>query len=522
MPKVAVTNDNVDHTVIRPIIFDIARQVQAWTGCAPTKIIFPGDGEVALQPGSSIDDENSFNRTDSQAIWQITIHNEHISDALLSTAVFQAEYDCYFEDNDLGLRLRPIYSSQQITINFELRTTDITEARRWRDEYRTNLSNNRNVRSHVVNYHYLIPKEVFPLIEHIHALMEYQGGYGRTYEEYLKTYFAPTVTQISNMAGEQQRWAVREQAGRITGQFDFAELPDEPQRQSDSSPYKQVFSYKIHFDCPISTAVDYPVLIHNQLIDQEFILHQPKDDAEIFASRAPRSVAALMAFEVDKIATPTVKSGLRLPDFHEFYPASVPRYTLQVLSALVGIENPDDVADNRKLMSFYEIDETWEFREEFLKHLRYDYQYLNRYGESLVNVTVYDNDMPLHHSLYYVDKDLNIWLKESPNIRRTYYVRLSLVTCMRVLSNAAKDRARENAEGLRLIGATLAPALVKQGKLPQPVGKSNYITRVAADKFFAELDRYTDGYSGGLLLDQAIVQWNTVMILYIETTKKEE
>lgn len=517
MPKVLTTNDNVVHTVVRPIVFDIVRQIQERTGVAPTKILFPGDAEVAIQPGSSIDEENSFNRTSSQPLWQVSIRNDHITEALLSTAVFQAEHPCYFEDDALGLRLRPIYSPMQMTINFEIRTTDVTEAQRWRDEYRANLSNNRDVRNHIVNYHYLIPKEVFPLIKHIHELRESQGGYGQDYQQYLDQCFTPNVGKVSTVVGTEQRYAVMEQAGRITGQFEFAELPDEPQKQGDNSAYKQVFSYKIFFDNPIATAVDYPVLVHNQLIDDIYILHPPKDDKDLFQSRSPRSVTALSAFEMDVITRPTIVSGLRLPDFQEFNPTTAPRYTLQVLSALVGVE--EGVS---KLMSFLEIDETWEFRKEFLDHLYYDYNYLHKYGESLVNVTVYDRDMPLHHSLFYVDKDLNVIIRGEPDIRRTYYVRLSLLTNMAMLSKAAKDRARNNAEGLRLIGAALAPQLVKANKLPQPMLNTNYIARAAADQFFNDIDKLTDGFKGGLLLDQAITQWNTVMILYIETDKLKE
>lgn len=520
MPKVLISNDNVEHTVIRPIVLDVVRQVQAFTGLPPTKILFPGDADVGYQPGSTIDDENSFNRTSAQPLWQITIKEETNKEALLATAVFQTEHPCYFADETIGLRLRPVYSPTVMMINFEARSTDVTEARRWADEFRANRSNNRDIRSHIVNYHYFVPKESVELLEHMHSLRESQGGYGDTLEEYLRNNFGPAVTQVSTMIGTEQRWAIAEQAGEITGVFDFPDLPDNADKQGDNSAYRRIFSYRIYFDNPIATANDYPVLVHNQLIDQKYILLPPKADRDIFQSRSPNSVTALSIFEIDASAKETVRSGLRLPEFHEFYPQSVPRYTLQVLSALVGVEQYEDGTVNRALMSFKEIDEQWEFREEFLNHLRYDHKYLNIYGESLVNVTVYDGDMPLHHSLFSIDEDLNIILKGDPNIRRTYYVRVALLTSMATLSKAAKDRARDNAEGLRLIGAAIAPSLVKQGKLPQPLKGTNYISRIDANRFFNDIDQLTDGFRGGMLLDHAIVQWNTVMILYIETNAK--
>jgi hypothetical protein len=190
---------------------------------------------------------------------------------------------------------------------------------------------------------------------------------------------------------------------------------------------------------------------------------------------------------------------------------------LQVLSGLVGVE-----AGNRTIMNFHEIDEYWEFRKEFIDHMKHDYQSLHKYGESLVNLTVYDGHMPLHHSLFHVDQDLNVILNFDPDLRKTYYVRLSLLTDPSRLTQPAKDRSRDNAEGLILIGAALCPNLVKAGYLPQVLGDSNYIGRIEGEKFFDRIRICTSTHSGGHLADHAIVQWNTVMILFIESHKKSE
>jgi hypothetical protein len=522
MPKVLEINDGVRESVTRPVVFDIARQLQEWTGLGPTNILFYGDGDVAAQPGSTIDDEASFNRTAGQSFWRVKVKEEHRRDWLLATAVHQTEQAEIFYDEALSVYMRPVYSPTLLTFDFECRVSDVNSASKWYDEFRARVSTGRFSRTHVINYSYLIPEKYIPLLEHIHMLRESQAGYGEDLETYLSNHFTANVTKSATLAGTQERYAVVEQQGRIMGQFDFDELPDEPSKEGDGSTYTQTFSYKVYFDCPIATAMDYPVLVHNQLIDEHYLMYQPKDDLQTFESRSPRSATALGAFEVDRLARPTVKSGLRLPEFHEFYPRSVPNHTLQVLSALVGVENPADNPDNRKIMNFSEIDEKWEFRPEFLNHLKFDYKYLHKYGESLVNVTVYDNHMPLHYSQFFVDKDLNITLNFDPDLRRTYYVRLALVTDPSVLSRAAQDRARENAEGLILLGAAMCPDLVKNKMLPPVLGDTNYITRAEAEKFYKRIRQCTGTHQAGLLADHAIVQWNTVMILYIETGRMSE
>lgn len=523
MPKTLHTNDGVKESVTRPIVFDITRQIQEWTGLEEMNILFAGDAEVAIQPGSALGDTTEdLNRTASQPLWRVNVKEEHRTEKLLATAVHQMEHAAFFKDPALEVYLRPVYSPTILTLEFEYRSTDVNNARRWRDEIRARVSTNRSSRTHIVKYHFLVPKEFLPLLKHIHELREAQGGYGEDFDTYLNNHFTQNVTELTTLAGTEPRWAIAEQQGRIMGLFEFTELPDESQKQGDTSAYRQVFSYRIYYDCPIATAADYPILVHNQLIDQQWLMFQPKDDMQVFESRASRSNVALGAFEIDRLARPTVKSGLRLPEFHEFYPESAPRFTLQILSALVGVETKEDNPDNRKIMNFNEIDENWEFRQEFIDHLRYDYAYLHKYCESLVNLTVYDGSMPLHHSLFSVDKDLNVVLNFDPDIRRTYYVRLSLLTDPTMLSAAAKTRARNNAEGMILIGATLAPDLVKEGKLPPVLGNSNYISAAAAEKFFTAIRAKTGTHQGGLLADHAIVQWNTVMILFVEANPINE
>lgn len=524
MPKALYTNDGIKETVTRPVVFDITRQIQEWTGVRAMSILFTGDTEVALNPGSTIDDEPGFNNTASRELWRVHVREDYQTDRLLSTAVHQMEYPEFFYDPKIDLYLRGVYSPTVLTLEFEYRSSDQTNARRWRDEIRARVSTNRDVRTHVVNYSFLIPKEYDDLLAHMHELRESQAGYGEDLETYLTNHFTQNVTKLTNMGQQQgnERWAVAEQQGRIMGQFEFQDVPEEPSKTGEASAWRQVFSYRIFFDCPIATAADYPVLVHNQLIDERFMMYQPKDDLQTFESKSSRSGLALGAFEVNQMAQPTIPSGLRIPAFHEFYPATVPRYTLQVLSALIGIEvDPDTGKPKRTIMNFNEIDENWEFRKEFLDHMRFDHKNLNKYGESFVHVTVYDNHMPLHDSNFYVDENLNVILNGDPDLRRTYYVRLSLLMDPSQLSPGAKDRARDNAEGTILIGVAICPDLVKYKKLPPTLGNSNYISRVEAEKFFTRIRQCTSTVNTGHLSDKTTIQWNTVMILYIEAYNKD-
>lgn len=483
MPKVIQTNDSVKETVIRQVVLDVAKQVQEWTGLNYVPILFNGDTQVAVQPGSTIDEVESFNNAPGRALWRIQAKDEHVTDKLLATAVMQMEHPEYFYDEALRVFIRPVYSQTSLQLDFEYKATDISAARRWRDEIRTKVSMNRDIRFHDVEYYYFVPQNYFTLLEHIHTLRENQAGYGDTYDEWLKKSFTQNVTIASDMVGNNQRWAVREQQNRINGRFEFSELPDDPSKV-DGSAYTLSFSYIVQFDCPIAAAMDYPLLVHNQLIEERFWGISPKDPFRTYASRSSISRTALDAFEVPYSKKQNIETGLRFPEFSEFNPDHKLPRTHQVLSALIGVLPPDPAnpGGNRLAMNFKNFDDVYELQKEFLDYMAWDYKYLNKYGESFINVSLYNGGKMVDPSQYEVDKDLNVNFLIDPDLRSTYYVRLSIVADPSILTPDAKERLEEQGEGTILIGTILCPALAKNKLLPEVFG-DNWLSKADVTRF---------------------------------------
>lgn len=523
MPKVLYPIEDTKESITRPVVFDIARQVQKWTGMPNVPILFPGETEAAYQPGSTINNEKSFNKFESEALWRLAVTEETDKDRILATAVHQTDHAEFFFDESLGVFMRPMYSQTHLTLNFELRAPDKNTAERWRQDILARVSTNLDVREHSINYHYLVPIEYEELLSHIHDLREAQAPYGEDYETWITNCFTRNMTVLTTQAGTQARWAVRETQGRVMGLFEFESHPDEGSKEGETSQWTISFSYKVMYEKPIAVSAQFPLLIHNQLIDERFIPSTPKDTARQYASRSSRSATAMGAFEVDMLAKPTVQSGIRLPDYHEFFPQTAFRKTLQVVSALLMVEydEEDPTAVNRVVANLATMDDEFQFREEFLDYLRYDHAYINRYGESIVNVCVYKGDVPLHHSAFSIDKDLNVVMTNDPDIRGIYYLRISLVTDPTALSEKARERARGNVDGLLLYGAAVCPNLVKNGMLPQVLA-GKYIPRLEAEKFFRRIGQCTNSYQPGAMSDLAVVQWNTVMILFVEAYHKED
>lgn len=504
MPKVLYANEGTSESVTRPIVFEIARDIQKWTNMGNISILFPGDSELAVQPGSTINNESSFNRLNSQNLLRISVREEYEADKILATAVHQMDEGEIFLDPVLGVYMRPVYARTSMVLEFQYRTTDVHSIRRWRDEFTARLAMNRDIRQHSLSYSYLIPKEYFELLHHIHTLREANAGYGETFDVYLEKHLSARASVNTTLVGTQGRWAVSETQGRIYGIFDFDGAPDPGDKDNESAAWKTAFSYKLEYACPIATSFDFPVLVHQQLVDEKYFPVLPKDSGDEFLSRSSRSMTAIGSFEVDRFARKVIQSGIRLPEFHEFSPLSAPRHTLQVISALVAVKSVAE-EPTRKVLNLSDLGADWTLRPEFIEYLKRDHQYLHRYGESLVNITVYVDRMPMHHSRFKVDSDLNVVLNEDPDLRRTYYVRVSLITDPAVLSRPAKERAQESGNGVIIIGVAVQPALAKE--LPKML-PGNYIPKTEIDKFF---QKWTGQYIGS-----GVTQWNRVMILFIE------
>lgn len=514
MPKIYMPIEAVTGTVRRPIVYDVARTIMEWTGIGDIRIIFPDSAEEAYQPGSSIDNQgpNKINLA-SQGMILIRVREKYVEERMLSAAVLQMDNEAVFVDRETGLYLVPAYAQTEMDLEIEYRAEDPHRARRWRDEIHQRVATNRAGLVHNVSYNFLVPIEYNNLVRHIHALRENQAGYGETFDEYIDKCFVKDVSETVTINGAEPRWTVAQTQTRVLGHFDFT-TPEEAQKAGEGTSATTSFVYKLQYATPVGMAADYPLLVHNQLIDDKWVVITEPDPAVEYNVHQAKTTNAIRYFEIYNRTPRTVESGMRFPPYHEFMPKTVPTSTLQIASVLLGINPNDGTSSNRNLLNLAELDEDVCYAERFLAFLRKEHCYLNTYGLSFVHVSVYNGNMPIHSSRYSVDKDLNVWLNEEPNLRDTYYIRIALVTDPFVLTDRTRNRMRDHGEELIMIAETVCPNLKEYGMLPK-VQHGNYITRVDGNTLFTRIRQCTKTSFGGLGTDQVPVQWNLANGLYI-------
>ena len=147
MPKPVYVIPGVKHSVTRPVVLDIVRQILAWTGLPEeTQTLFAGELDSVYQPGSTISPETQFNNFSANTRWSIKIEENAQEDRILATSILYTDNPLIFADHQTKVFMRPGYAPTDVKITIQYKATDETAATQWRDDIRSRVSMNRDIR----------------------------------------------------------------------------------------------------------------------------------------------------------------------------------------------------------------------------------------------------------------------------------------------------------------------------------------------------------------------------------------
>jgi hypothetical protein len=452
MPKHLCTNTDIHWSVERPVTLSVVKDVERITGIAcDVQLNFFGPEGKRYQKQNNVipgQPEDSFGFNEQVTV---DVQEEFDLDAVLSSALSRPEHHPIFRDDDLRFYIKPVYAQTKVTVAFKYRSSDRNQALMWRNQMHMLATAYVSVLLHEVEYDYQLNEEVLEIVMEVWKLRETVEGYGESASEYFTKRLSPKAHLMSSQNGKSKAWAIKEKQTEVQGYFEFEKIPEKAEKESHDT-WASTFSYIFEYMKPIGCFVQYPLVIHNQMVDERFIPAKKTYALEDRRIRRSLSNLCFSNFRSDSDNQAAFGyEGMNLPDFDDWRPSEVLPTTVKVFTAQVAISSED----KRTLLNLEELGDV-KLSPDLLEWFKAgEYIHLVKAFRSIFQVSLYEDDKRLDESLYTLDPDLTVRSFDDLDIRKIYHVRLSIVTDLRYLN--VKDIARVQTNPT--IGLKLADAI---------------------------------------------------------------
>lgn len=445
MPTLVLPVPETYDSITRPVIYDVTRKLFKWTGLHEnTPIMYMSPNGATMQPGSTL----LHNPEDSELAFddQVTVEVEEDTelDRILSTAVVQPENLFIFNDPRVETMMKPAYSSTQISINFKFRAIDEVKAKRWRDQIRMRMSQMRDLVMLDIRYSYQVPGIAIHILEEIHRLMENVAPYHETFAQWFKNASSPTMSLVSNFSGEQKQPVISERQGEIVGYWDFEGEPEKGSKEDEGETWTVSFAFKFKYDKPLSVVLQYPQVIHNQVIKYKDTKppHNPNQIQKNFTLSKYYFDHFDRTRALDRAGI-TGNQGIMMPEWDEFVPNQLPPYYLKIFSGMTTLDLSPG-GNPKLLMNLDQLSQGYFMDDAMKAFMIGEAPYLTQQFQSVFTCNLYMANSLRPDGSIVVDNTLGVHTTFNPNPRARWHVWFGLCFNWSVLSPEAIQRLRMN------------------------------------------------------------------------------
>lgn len=475
MPRIVQEIPQTYENIIRPVAIEVARQIAKMLNLpADIQVLLPGNAETTLYPNTELGasgtaDTASFGHTEQL---KLEVQENPVEDRILTTAVHQKENLPFFFDKKLGVRMYPVYSGTELIFNFTYRANSQANARKFRNEMLSRTSAMREEILHEINYYYHVPYVFLHLLKHIHSLREGVAGYGDSWDQYVTDHISPRATTLTDQIGSNQALAIREFQTNALGAFQFLGTPDAEEKEKASGTFTITLQYKFVFDQVICAVAEWPLLVHNQLVDEQW-RSRPWASGELIDPSRRNRFPSLSRYALDHFVNvypswcqTKLMDGYVIPNYDEWRPSFTIPNTSTLFTALLGL---DPTAPNTLFELMGDLD-GYQLDPSLTEFIIKEAPYMGRKGSSVFDLRLFEGDNPMEDGLLSVTTpDLIVLSNAVLDLRKIYHIRLALVNDLFTLDKAAWERLRAggsaavkilNCLQFKLLGKAFEPTLL--------------------------------------------------------------
>jgi len=279
MPTVSLTLDEIDSTIINPIVIEVIKDVanELHLPKDSLNILFK-DFNITRTDNSittTINEVDNLPTTVSKNRLIVRMEENYNEEDVNTFIITKKDAFPIFSDLDINVFIYPIYIKSDFNLEFRFISNSKSYIKRIRDDIRFKLAQMRNILHHIVDLYILIPESVEEFIADIHELKS--RFFDMPLDQYAQLHFRRPMTLLTDLVGKNKQLAVKERQNRIVGEFDFTAMPDQIEVEQDTGNYILTFNYRFSMNLPRGLVLRYPVMICNRLIPTKYLPINEKD-----------------------------------------------------------------------------------------------------------------------------------------------------------------------------------------------------------------------------------------------------
>lgn len=450
-----------EEQIARPVVMEVIRQL-AERMYIPSNVSvrYVGNGSSLSVVNTTLDKQPLPNRLPGDTRIEITVTETYDPDRALSAHILRPEHAMVFKDPHLDVYLWPLKNRVKYTVNVKYVAADRASAQTWYTNIKRKYSQGVTEYMHEASYSYPIPHDHIYRLGKIYEIRQQVSPIDEVVGAYLKRCFSNNMTIVSNQAGKNMEFVIKEKQIRILGFCDFTDNPPVPEKENDAGNYSISFNYNFDYDRVEQVVMAYPFMIHNQIVPE--ILRPPITYHGTEDVNANLSTLEILfkEFTYDNRTAKTIQTipGIPIPVYDDWLPG----YKHSDMSNLLRIMLSVDMSNKHAVLDLNNLGD-WNLDPIVIDYLKQSpINHLTPY-DSVINISLYKR-----HNLYDISDVMmttNLVVNTITPLDETerYHLSIDLVTRIERLSQTALQLLCKNGFFTVLYLASLYPGIVQIG-----------------------------------------------------------
>lgn len=439
MPTFITEVPELDLNVRRPVADKIIRDLFAQTNIDPNKIPIQQVGSAEAIPAlnSTLDTKSNKERLAADTRIEIALSEEVVNKT--NAPVMREEYPMIFIDESLFTMMKTSYKLTLNSIEVTFISKSKAAAANWVQAIQRQVSQRSFNPIHTVEYYYPVPREYLFALSKIHELREKVAGYNEDFGKWLKNCFSNKMTVITNQAGKNVQFVIKEAQTNVIGYYDFSEDPPKPNKEGTA--YSISFTYNFYYERPADCIITYPIVIHNQLIPIEIRDDRKIEDLYPQLYTLTESGTALAHFNAYNRNEPRFNpfSGIAVPHYDDWYPS----YSLPDYESMMRVASCIDPKQPRWVGTINDIS-PYVYKPHIVQYMKDEYKWLGKRTENLFLVSLHRwNQLYATIDLIF-DPELNVFTDQDMNLRDMWHLDTDICNDISVLTDRALEALGEH------------------------------------------------------------------------------